>query len=275
MVRTVPLWLRVFFVLNVLQDVALAGGLVVPESIPFPLTVTPLNARFIGALYLASAIGIILSAIVRNAIDTRIFVVGFGLVSLLVLIVTFLYWGDFTARRVPVLWLVTYAVDPIVTTATVVALNLWRPSQPGRHRLSALFLVQFVVLGIVGLALLLAPDALAALWPWKISPLLARVYGCFFIAFAVGAWLASGESRPAAILPVTASSFALMAFVIVASALHLARFTPGLPTAIWFGAFGIGAIAFAVALVTFPWRESAKLGSGLPALPSAANGEAR
>lgn len=274
MVRTVPVWLRVFFVLNVIQDLALASGLVAPESIPFPLTVTPLNARFIGALYLASAIGITLSAIVRNSIDTRIFVVGFGLVSLLVLIVTLLYWVDFTARRVPVLWLVTYAVDPIVTTFAVAALHLWRPGQPGRHRLSTLFLAQFVVFGAIGLALLLAPDGVAAIWPWKISPLLARVYGCFFIAYAIGGWLASGEARPAAILPITASSFALMAFVIVASALHLPRFTPGLPTVVWFGAFGIGAIAFAAALMSFRWRESGSRGPGLPPVRSAVNGDA-
>ena len=54
MEKAVPAWLRIFFLVNVLQDLALGSGLIRPESIPFPLAVTPLNARFIGALYLAA-----------------------------------------------------------------------------------------------------------------------------------------------------------------------------------------------------------------------------
>ena len=244
----VPLWLRIFFAANVLQDLALGVGLILPASIPFPLTVSPLNARFIGALYLASAVGMILSALASSRIDTRIFVIGFGLVSVLVLIVTVLYWGDFTARRIPVLWLVTYTADPIVTALTVVLWKMWRAGQPGRHPLTPLFLVEFGILGVLGLFSLLAPDFAVTIWPWKITPLLAQVYGAFFLTFASGAYLASNERRQSAVLPVAASSFALAVLVIVGSAFHLDRFMPGLPTLLWFGGFGVGTIAFALAL---------------------------
>jgi hypothetical protein len=210
--------------------------------------VSPLNARFIGALYLAAALGLIVATAVRQVVEARIMLIGFGLVSVLVLGVTALYWGDFTAKRLPVLWLVTYSIDPIVVGATLVALRLWRPAASGRHRLSALLFAELIVLGLVGLILLAAPELAVSFWPWKITPLLARTYGAFFATFAVGAGIATGESHRAALLPVVVSSFGLMVFVLVASSLHLDRFTPGLPTVVWFGSLGIGAVAFGIAL---------------------------
>jgi hypothetical protein len=248
MEKTVPLWLRLYFGANVLQDLALGIGLILPASIPFPLAITPLNARFIGALYVAAAIGMALSALAPTRADVRIFVIGFGIVSVFVLFVTVLYWSDFTARRVPILWLVTYTADPIVTALTFVAWKLWRAGQPGRHLLTPLFLAEFAILGVLGLVSLLFPGLAVAFWPWKITPLLAQVYGAFFLTFAVGAYLASGERRSSAILPVVASSFALPLLILIASALHLDRFTPGAPTLFWFAGFGVGGIAFAVAL---------------------------
>src|SRR5439155_13083203 len=123
-------------------------GLVAPSSIPFPVAVSPLNARFIGALYLAAAVGMILSAAGRDLADVRIFLVAFGIISILVLFVTVGYWGDFTARRVPVIWLAVYVVDPIAVVAAFLALRPLLPARPGRHGLSALFLVEAVVLGV-------------------------------------------------------------------------------------------------------------------------------
>jgi hypothetical protein len=252
-----PLWLRVVFVLNIIQDLGLSIGLLWPDKIPFPLMVTPLNARFIGALYLASALGMFLSAIAPQRIDTRIFVIAFGVVSIVVLIVTVIYWGDFTARRIPVLWLVTYTVDPVLTTFALISLRLVHPARPGRHRLTTLLLAQFVVLGIVGAALLLAPDLAVGLWPWKITAVLARTYGAFFATMAVAALLAANEQRAQAILPVVVSSFTLMVFVLVASSFHLDRFVAGLPTAIWFAAFGLGALALGWALFAlWPWTDA-------------------
>jgi hypothetical protein len=243
-----PLWLRVVFALNIIQDLALAVGLLWPDKIPFPLTVTPLNARFIGALYLASALGMVLSASAPRKVDTRIFVVAFGIVSILVLFVTVLYWGDFTARRVPVLWLVTYTADPILTAFALFSLRLFRAAEPGWHRLSSLLLAEFAILGLAGAVLMLAPDFGISLWPWKITALLARTYGAFFVTIAIGALLAAHERRMRAILPLLVSSLGLMAFVLLASSFHLDRFTPGLPTTLWLGGFGVGALALAWAL---------------------------
>jgi hypothetical protein len=59
--RAMPLWLRVFLLLNVVQDFAIgASGMASPAHITIPLEdVSPLNARFIAALYIGGGIAIL------------------------------------------------------------------------------------------------------------------------------------------------------------------------------------------------------------------------
>src|SRR6516164_2393607 len=121
--RPIPIWLRALFLVNVLLLAPQGIGFFSPSNIPFPVSVTPLNARFIGALYLAAAIGMILSALGHDLADIRILLFAFGVISVLVLGVTFVYWGDFAAKRVPIVWLITYVVDPVAAAAALVTLR--------------------------------------------------------------------------------------------------------------------------------------------------------
>lgn len=247
--RSIPIWLRALFLINVILLAPQGVGLFSPSNIPFPVAVTPLNARFIGALYLAAAVGMILSALGRDLADLRILLFAFAVISVLVLAVTFAYWGDFAAKRVPIIWLITYVVDPIAAAAALATLRPLRPAQPGAHQLSVLFRVEYVIFGVVGIILVLAPGTAALLWPWKITPLLSQVYGAFLLAFAVGAVLASGEGRPSGLIPPVASTLALGALALVASLLQLDRFTVGLASGIWFGVLVAVIVASIVALV--------------------------
>jgi hypothetical protein len=247
--RPIPIWLRALFLINVVLLAPQGIGLFSPGNIPFPVTVSPLNARFIGALYLAAAVGMILSALGQDLADIRIFLFGFAIISILVLIVTFAYWGDFAATRVPVIWLVTYVVDPVAAMAALLMLRPLRAAQPGTHQLSMLFVLESGLFGVVGILLLLAPGIAMLIWPWNITPLLSQVYGAFILSFAVGALLAVWESRPAAVLPIAASTAVLAALTLIASSLHLDRFAPGLASWIWFGVLAATLAAAAVALV--------------------------
>jgi hypothetical protein len=59
-----PVWLRVFLLINVVQDFAIGFGLIAPAHIVVPLKgLTPLNARFIAALYLGGGVTILLAAL--------------------------------------------------------------------------------------------------------------------------------------------------------------------------------------------------------------------
>lgn len=259
--RPIPIWLRALFLINVVLLAPQGIGLFSPGSTPFPVAVTPLNARFIGALYLAGAVGMILSALGNDLADMRIFLFGFAVIALLVLVVTFAYWGDFAAKRVPVIWLATYVVDPVAAGAALLTLRPLQAAQPGPHQLSALLLVESSVFGVAGVVLLLAPGIAALVWPWKINALLSQVYGAFLLSFAIGALLAARESRPSALRPLVAGTAVLAGLTLIGSSFHLDRFTPGPATAIWFGFFTIALVAFSAALVWLlrPTDQSAPL----------------
>ena len=259
-----PWWLRVFLLVNVVQDFGLGlSGLLFPRHILIPLKgLTPLNARFVGSLYLGGGIVILFAALVRKAIDTRIALYSLFVITALVLGMTFAYWTAFTVDGVPTLWMITYLVDPVVIPIILVTLGLVRSAAPGRHHLTGVFLAEAAVLGAAGVALMLAPEAVLTAWPWTVSHLLARVYGSFFLAFGVGALLAAFERRPAAVRPFLAGSLALLVCTLVTSLLHLDRFDLGPVRWAWFGGHvvGLALLGLGLAVLARPGREDLVVG---------------
>jgi hypothetical protein len=249
---SVPWWLRAYLSIGALQGLTIGlTGFFDPDNvIGFPLQTTPLNTRFVASFYLAGAMGLVFSAAAREAVETRILVAAFALVTLLLLIATVWYWTDFTTDGVPYAWLVSYIVDPVVGVGALLGLGLWSAAKTGRHRLTPLFLVQCVVFAVVGVVLAAAPGTAADLWPWSLTAILARVYAAIFLAYALGAFLAAYEHRPGPIRPFTVSSLTLLVLFGVASLVHHSKLESGAPT--WFLAAGlaIGVAAFGFASLT-------------------------
>jgi hypothetical protein len=246
-----PWYLRALLVVGALEALAIgASGFLAPSASLFhrllPITVSPLNGRVIGAFYLAGAIGLIGSLLARRPIDSRIFVYGFGFIAGSMLLITLAYWSDFTKDHVPYGWIVSYIVEPVVGAIAIVRLGLTGPSSRGTHRWTPLFAVQGAVLGLTGLLFLLLPQTAVDIWPWKLTVLLARVYAPFFLGFALGAFLACWERRPAAVRPFLVASFALPVLVLIGSLQHRDRFS-GSGEWVWFGALAVAIVAFAVA----------------------------
>jgi hypothetical protein len=256
----------VFLLINVVQDFGLGlSGLLFPRHILIPLKgLTPLNARFVGSLYIGGGIVILSAALVRKAIDTRIALYSLFVITALVLGMTFAYWTAFTVDGIPRLWMITYLVDPVAVPVILLTLGLVRSAAPGRHRLTGLFLAEAAVLGAAGAALILAPDAVLTAWPWTVSRLLARVYGSFFLAFGVGALLAAFERRRAAVRPFLAGSLGLLVCTLVTSLLHLDRFDPGAVRWVWFGGHAAGLALLTVGLVALGRSRREDLVVGRP-----------
>jgi hypothetical protein len=222
--RPPPWWLRAYLVVGALQGLAIGlTGLLSPANVVgFPLETTPLNTRLVAAFYLAGAVGLALSAAARDVHDTRIFVAGFVLVTGLLLVSTLLYWSEFTAGGVPWPWLVSYILEPPIGVAALVGLGLLGPAEPGWR---PWFLPLAVLLASIGLAMLLAPHSSAARAPWKVTPVLARVYAAILLAYALGFGLAVGERRGSALRPLVVSALVFLAGVTVVSIIHRDRFT--------------------------------------------------
>jgi hypothetical protein len=76
--------------------------MLVPADIVIPLKgLSPLNARFIAALYLGGGVVILIVAFVRRAVDARIALYAFFVITALVLLMTFAYWEEFTKDGTP------------------------------------------------------------------------------------------------------------------------------------------------------------------------------
>ena len=258
-------WIRAFLISSAARGLLLGiNGLFDYRAISIPLQFTPLNAAFVAGLYLAGTIGLILTLFARQRAEARPFLIGTAVVTTLLLTITGLHWSEFETTLSPKLigWVGSYVFDPVAITLIVTTHGLGSAATPGRHRLTPLFLVEAGLLGMLGWFLLALPEAAAAVWPWAIPPLLAELYSCFFLAFAVIALLAALEQRPVLVRNFTITSLALMGFILLASLLYLGRFGGGLSTWLWFGGLALGIAAFSTALVAqifAPWQRTSDL----------------
>ena len=244
-------WIRGFLLFAAVQGLGIGlTGLLFPSEMQIPLRITPLNSRFVAALYVAGGIGVLLAALGKRRSEARLFVVAFGFVTLLILILTIIHWSDFMADPLPHrdVWIFDYVVDPLLALVLVPIAGLWPPASGVRHSLTPLLIVQAVLFSALGLVLLFAPDLASAYWPWTLPPILGQLYAAFILTFAVGAALAARETSPLAIRTFVIASLALAVLVLIASALHVDRFKSEPVTVVWFATFGLGAVAFAVAL---------------------------
>src|SRR5215216_5694324 len=250
-----PWWIRAYLGFAAVQGIGIGlTGLLVPPEMQIPLRISPLNTRFVAALYIAGGVGVLWAAFARQRAETRLFVIGFGLATGMILVLTALHWSEFMADGLPhrPVWIFDYVVDPLLALLIVPIASLWPARHGSRHRLTPLFIAEAVLLASLGLALIIVPDVVAAAWPWALPPLLGQLYGCFFVTLAFGAALAARESEARAIRGFALSSLTLMVLVLVASLVHIDRFKAEPVTWVWFIAFGLGACAFAVALLAYP-----------------------
>ena len=239
--RGVPAWVRVYLLVGAAQGLAIAiTGLVRPAHVVgFPLSTTPLNVRFVSSFYLAGFAGLLVSAAARRAVDTRIYLAGFTAVTALLLLATVWYWSTYTDGGIPYPWVGSYVIEPVIGVAALRTLRLRRAARPGRHRLSPVYEAEAAIFALLGAILAAAPDTAVRLWPWALTPVLARTYAAIFLAFAVGAALASRERRPQAVRPFAWSSLVLVGSTAVVSLVHHAKFDGGPSTYVW--ALGLAA----------------------------------
>ena len=75
-------WIRGYLIFAAVQGFGIGlTGLLVPSEMQIPLRLSPLNARFVAALYLGGAIGVLLIAFKSRRTDARLFVIGFGVAT--------------------------------------------------------------------------------------------------------------------------------------------------------------------------------------------------
>ena len=262
MAQPLPWWLRAIFLLVAAQALLLVAAFFQPPliSLLVPWPASPLNARFIAAIYTALGLGVLLCSMARSFREVRIvlFGIGFatGLLFLLTLYRMIVYPGELT--KFPIIWMLFYLIDPLL-----VAFSFWRlggsdKAPSGPNPLMLLWVIQAVILGGFGLLLLLLPGVAISIWPWAMTVQLSQLYSGFFLSLSVVSVMAAREPRWEGVR-VLAFIFATMAvLVLIVSVVHIDRFKSDASTVVWFVFFAAEAVVFGGLLIIHLVRPSVK-----------------
>ena len=249
-----PTWLRFFCLFVVFQALLVGSSIVQPSLITLvlPWEASPLNARFIGALYCMGAISAMLCMLAQRVAAVRISLIEIGIVTGGLLLITVPHFAEFTTATFPTRWTLFYIIDPVAVGIILYVLRGRDSAPQGRSSMAALFLIYAVVLGVVGFVLLAVPTQAVSLWPWTLPPILGQVYSIFFLTFAVGGLLAAREPRWLGVRVYVAANLGMFLLILGVSVLNNGRFKPGPSTWVWYSLWILGVIAFVIPLVQRP-----------------------
>lgn len=212
------------------------------------LVLPPLHARFVGALYFYGAVFMVSCMLSRYQAEVRFALPMIALWTGLLFVVSILSLSAFDFSRLPVwIWFASYLIYPLI--ALVLAwqqrgqVNDDLPGPPLASWARTFMLAQGAVVSVFALALILAPGLMVAVWPWKITPLLAQTYGGPLLAYGIGSWLFARRRTWGGVRAVVPAMFVFTAGVLLASLLHRDLFSIGdVADWLWFIAFGLATV---------------------------------
>jgi hypothetical protein len=194
----------------------------------------PVTAAFLGAAYWASAVVELTSARAHAWADARVAVPSVFTFTTLTLVVTLVHLDKFhlgaefavQTQVVTWLWLAVYVLVPIAMAVLWLRQRFVPGVDPARTHPLATWLraaigAMAVVLLVFGAALLIAPEATAAWWPWDLTALTGRAIGAWLVGLGVAAAETVYEDDARRARPVAAGGIALA----VLAAVALARYS--------------------------------------------------
>ena len=223
-------------------------GYFVPSEISraIPWQVPALHGRFIGAMYLSGTVLMGLSLFARRLVEVRTAVPMAAIWTGMLLLVSLLNIDQFDFSRPPVwFWFTAYVVYPVAGAWLAYA---YLPPAPARGAVAPdwvrIYLVfQGVACTVLAVCLFFAPAATAAVWPWRISPLLTQIYAGPFLSYGIGSLLLARQRRWIDLNIPLAAMFTFAALVLIASYIHLGVFgTLGFSGQLWFGGFAAATV---------------------------------
>lgn len=162
-------------------------------------TIPPFNSRFVGAVYLAAYLPLILFWFVPRWKPGRLTLWMILTFTTLILIAMLLHWESFAWNR-PATFLVYWPLYIFLPINS--AVFLYRSNEAGVANgydgppLLRTVLLTFALLsGAYGLSLFIIPKALTSFWPWAVDDFHARMYAAAFVTPAVAAWILSFRRR--------------------------------------------------------------------------------
>jgi hypothetical protein len=224
-------------------------GYFVPERVDkaIPWLVPPLHARFIGAIYLSGVVLMGMSMLAKQYIEVRIPTFIAAAWTGLLFIISLFYLSEFDFSRGPVwFWFGAYILYPIIGFwLTWKYRNIQNDSTGARlpSWIQTYFLIQGIIITVLALALLLAPEAMLTVWPWNITRMLAQIYAGPFLAYGLGCLMLRRQRTWREVRIVAIAFLILSIGVIIASVFHRSLFSTSNPsTWIWFAGFALASL---------------------------------
>ena len=224
-------------------------GFFIPDHVDkaIPWLVPPLHSRFLGSMYLSGTTFMIGGIMSRYYAEVRVTVPVIAIWTGMLFIVSLFYLGEFDYSRTQVwIWFGAYILYPLIALWL-----MWKHRAP-HDRLSGSALpawargylsAQGVLVTALALLLLLAPEFMTSVWPWKITRLLAQIYSAPFLAYGLSSLMISRLQTWAEVRVVVTATFVFAFGVLLASFIHGALFSPGaVSTWLWFGGFVLATI---------------------------------
>jgi hypothetical protein len=218
----------------------------VARALPFP--VSPLHARFLGAMYLSGAVFMLLGMLVRQWYEVRVVTLILAVWTGMLGIVSLFHLDAFNWSRDQVwFWFLAYICYPLVA--------LWvawcqrgendHPVGQGLADVLRYFLyLQGTIAVVIALPLLFAPQFMTTVWPWKIPMAVAHIYGAPFLSYGIGSLYAARQQAWSEVRIIILGTLVFAVGVLAASRIHVQLFNFRTPSAwVWFGGFGFVSVA--------------------------------
>ena len=220
----------------------------------WPWALTPFNTRFLGALYAAALVAAWLQARSGRWSPSRVVTAMIFAFTAVVTVFSFVHADRFDPRRVETwIWFGLYVGVCLNALAHLLRYRHWTAlrddGRPAVLERAALLLLT-VPGGLYGLALMAAPEAASAFWPWRLDRFHAQLYSVTFLTPAVGAALlwrgSTAADRRALGLTVAGWGWLpILGLVLADQATSRIVWTAG-STALWIGVFVVLGAAGAV-----------------------------
>jgi hypothetical protein len=216
----------------------------------WPWELSPFNARFLGAFYLAEMVAIVMLITVNYWAPGRLVLPLSLLFTTIVSTASVLHLDQFNRQPSATwAWFIVYVGSVVISAYFVWRYRRLPPADPTPipRNWRLYLLAQGSVLGLYGAGLLAAPLTFSTFWPWPMDSFHAQVYSAIFITIAAGALIVSRAAAPVewltlGLVQAVFGLFAILGVVIVDSMAHQVDWMlPG--TWLWVGAFAALCIA--------------------------------
>jgi hypothetical protein len=182
---------------------------------------------------------------------------------LAMLLATLLHWDRFHHQSLAFFfWIVIYAVTPLLIPWVWLRNQITDPrsAEPNELRVAGWIRAGFGLIGVGVVAACLVsfvhPPTLIAIWPWKLTPLTARVIAGWGFLLGVGGWMLARETRWSSWRYGLQSIALWQGLVVIGSLLHQQDYgAAGLVN--WY--FGMTVLAIIGILILYGWMESKRI----------------